>query len=442
MRSSPTSRPGFRRAHRLVRRAIDTAEARRVQLRQLGVGRDDLQPTVNYLATLRVLRDLILQGWMPGSDDDGIYILPPTLTAAGEDPSEAKSDLRNSFRFAVADQLLSPSVAAFIAKMERNGVAALFADGPDLAERIEQAAATTGIPSRRSDLSSKWSRPMREIPTRASVSRTSGGMHAFSGPSHTSPRPAGTCTTSSATRQVRTGPSSASPPWAMPSSVSPSATTLSGWSVLSLAHRLDSASTREQRKIVRHLLDFIHAEAERIYVDDFDLEGLSLRESASRTSMGSKHAADRHGRGRSRLPATSGPPSMTSSVRRTIRSRMAVPTRSTGSPWRRHSCTGASAPRTWPTHSGRSPSSSEAGSHEDPSRTARTAVDRGRSASSRDRASPDQAAGDRRERHGDHHLRCRVAVSAAARREARRHAHDQPSGGAGRQAGVTRARSA
>src|SRR5580658_4060933 len=50
-----------------VRRAIDTAEARRVQLRQLGVGEDDMQPTVNYLATLRRLRDLILQGWMPGS---------------------------------------------------------------------------------------------------------------------------------------------------------------------------------------------------------------------------------------------------------------------------------------------------------------------------------------------------------------------------------------
>src|SRR5580704_2847794 len=50
-----------------VRRAIDNAEARKIQLRRLGVEEDDLQPTVYYLATLRLLRDLILQGWTPGA---------------------------------------------------------------------------------------------------------------------------------------------------------------------------------------------------------------------------------------------------------------------------------------------------------------------------------------------------------------------------------------
>jgi hypothetical protein len=91
-----------------IRACIDTAEAGRAHLRHLGVHSDDLQPTIVYLASLRVLRDLVLQGWTPGSDDDGIYILPPALTATGDDPGEAKSDLRNSFRFALADQLHSP----------------------------------------------------------------------------------------------------------------------------------------------------------------------------------------------------------------------------------------------------------------------------------------------------------------------------------------------
>jgi hypothetical protein len=47
-----------------------------------------------------------------------------------------------------------------------------------------------------------------------------------------------------------------------------------GWSVSSLARRLDSASGPELKKIVRHLLSFIRAEVDRIYANDFDLEGL------------------------------------------------------------------------------------------------------------------------------------------------------------------------
>ena len=100
----------------LVRASIDTIEARRVQLGDLGVGEDDLQPTVFYAATLRLLRDLLLQGWTSGSDDDGLFILPPSLTAGGVDPSEAKSLVRESFRFALADQLLTPSVTSFITR--------------------------------------------------------------------------------------------------------------------------------------------------------------------------------------------------------------------------------------------------------------------------------------------------------------------------------------
>lgn len=119
-----------------IRASVDTAEAHRLQLGGLGVAPDDLQPTIHYLATLRLLRDLLLQGWTVGTDDDGVYILPPTVAAAGEDPSGTKSELRDSFKFVLADQLLSDSVASFIARMEKHGVAALFADGPELANRL------------------------------------------------------------------------------------------------------------------------------------------------------------------------------------------------------------------------------------------------------------------------------------------------------------------
>src|SRR5206468_3623078 len=54
---------GFEDRIHLIRSCIDTAEALRVQLHDLGVGADDLQLTIVYLASLRVLRDLLLQGW-------------------------------------------------------------------------------------------------------------------------------------------------------------------------------------------------------------------------------------------------------------------------------------------------------------------------------------------------------------------------------------------
>ncbi len=66
-------------------------------------------------------------------------MLPPVVNPAGEDPSDTKTELRDSFKFALADQLLSTSVATFIRQMERQGIAALFADGPALADRLEVA---------------------------------------------------------------------------------------------------------------------------------------------------------------------------------------------------------------------------------------------------------------------------------------------------------------
>jgi hypothetical protein len=259
---------------RLIRSCMDTAEAWRVQLRDLGVGADDLQPTIVFLASLRVLRDLTLQGWAPGTDDDGIYVLPPALAAAGEDPSAAKTELRNSFRFALADQLLSPSVAAFIRNMEHQGIASVFADGPDLARRIEKAHeagtfesairpvlelvtpesrdATTGI--RLQDIwrysRLQWSIPYQSTPGRnlhylvrdeAAPNRSIIGIAAL-----------GNAILGLNQRDDALG-----------------------WSVRSLVKRLDNASPAEQRGISRHLLAFARNEVSKIYAADFKLEQLS-----------------------------------------------------------------------------------------------------------------------------------------------------------------------
>ena len=122
-----------------IRSSIDTAETHRSMLRERGVHPDDIEPTIVYLASLRVLRDLTLQGWVAGADDDGVYVVPPSFDSAGGDPAEAKSDLRSSFRFVLADQLQTPSVEAFVRRMEARGIGSLFADGPELASRLERA---------------------------------------------------------------------------------------------------------------------------------------------------------------------------------------------------------------------------------------------------------------------------------------------------------------
>lgn len=264
-----------------VRRAIDTAEARSVQLRQLGRCEDDLAPTVFYLATLRLLRDLVLQGWTPGTDDDGIYVLPPSFRVEGDDPSDAKSDLRNSFRFAVVDQLQSASVSSFVAKMERQGVAALLADGPELARRVEQALAQgdprggirpvlelVGPESRDSNTGLRlqdiwrysrlqWSIPYKQTPGRnlhylvrdeAGPNRPIIGIAAL-----------GSAILGLAQRDDALG-----------------------WSSSALAHRLDSASESERERIVCHLLSFMRAETNRIYATDLDLDGLNSSEAIAR----------------------------------------------------------------------------------------------------------------------------------------------------------------
>jgi hypothetical protein len=241
------------------------------------VGADDLQPTIIFLASLRVLRDLALQGWAPGIDDDGVFVLPPSLSVAGEDPSEAKTELRNSFRFAMADQLLSPSVAAFVQRMERHGIAAVFADGPELARRIEDGSAAgrgadgvseairpvldlisgdardavTGI--RLQDIW-RYSRLQWSIPYQSTPGRN---MHYLirddAGPN----RPViGIAALGNAILGLNQRDDAL------------------GWSVRSLSNRLDAASPADRRKIARHIIAFVREEVSKVYAADFAMDSL------------------------------------------------------------------------------------------------------------------------------------------------------------------------
>lgn len=261
---------------RCIRASIDTVEAWRVQLRQF-VGDDDLQPTVFYLATLRLLRDLVLQGWTAGSDDDGIYVLPPQFRLGTDDAEERKSELRDSFRFVVADQLLSAPVSTFVTKMERDGVGALFADGPELAERIGAARRTGDItaaihpvlelvsPEAR-DVETglrlqdvwryarlQWSIPYQPTPGR--------NLHYLirdaAGPGHPVIGIAalGNAILGLAERDDALG-----------------------WSLASLSARLTSGTAAERRRIARHLVEFMREEQQRIYTDDLEIGGLASAE--------------------------------------------------------------------------------------------------------------------------------------------------------------------
>ncbi len=265
---------------RLIRSSIDTAEARSVRLRELGLGADDMLPTVVYLASLRVLRDLTLQGWLPGVDDDGVYVLPPMVTAAGDDPSEAKTGLRDSFRFILADHLLSPSVASFVRDMEQQGIAKVFAEGADVADRIDTArAAHPGNPA---DVVMAAIKPVLELVTPDARDSVTGirlqdlwrySRLQWSIPYQPTPG-----------RNLH---------YLVRDEADPNRSIIGiaalgnailglnqrddalGWSVRALCKRLDASSPADRRKIARHLLAFVRVEAEMIYRADFQIARMS-----------------------------------------------------------------------------------------------------------------------------------------------------------------------
>jgi hypothetical protein len=122
--------------------AVARVDTRGTELLAMGVPRIELQPTLAYATALRLLRDLLAQGWGVGTDDEGIYLLPPATTLAPQDdPAVVKQALRQSFAFARHAQLADAPTAAFVQEMERRGVAAVFADGLELHDRVTAAMA-------------------------------------------------------------------------------------------------------------------------------------------------------------------------------------------------------------------------------------------------------------------------------------------------------------
>ena len=260
-----------------IRSSIDTAETHRSMLRQRGLHPDSLESTIVYLASLRVLRDLTLQGWVAGADDDGVYVLPPSFNSKSEDPSEAKSALRSSFQFVLADQLLTPSVEAFVRRMEARGIAAVFADGPELASRLERAKrdgnaaqamspvvelvdadardATTGL--RLQDIwryaRLQWSIPYQSTPGR--------NLHYLIRDAHGPNRPIiGIAALGNAILGLNQRDDAL------------------GWSVSALSRRLDNSTPADRRGLACHLVAFARAEVDRVYARDFKLAGLTSAE--------------------------------------------------------------------------------------------------------------------------------------------------------------------
>jgi len=122
---------------RVLRTAVESSEQRSLQLRDSGLQSRDLLPTIRFEATLRVLRDLLIQGWSIREDDEGILLdAPGRGKERVKDPEVAKQDIRRSFAFAREAQLRQEPTLQFIARMEARGVERLFADGGELADRL------------------------------------------------------------------------------------------------------------------------------------------------------------------------------------------------------------------------------------------------------------------------------------------------------------------
>lgn len=127
----------------LLDRLVRGAGEQRASLLSMGLRRGDLGPTTQYLATLQILRDLLSQGWGLRSDDEGLLLDSPEglfSGTRGSDPEKQKEGLRSSFAFARERQLLEPATSRFVSSVERRGIGLLFADGKDLADRLEQSA--------------------------------------------------------------------------------------------------------------------------------------------------------------------------------------------------------------------------------------------------------------------------------------------------------------
>lgn len=130
---------------RALNQAIASASERRRVLAAEGIPQSAQLPTVALATALRLLRDLLSQGWVAGVDDEGIFLLPPESALLTGDPAAAKQSLRRSFSFARRAQLADPATARFVLHMERRGISQLFESGTDLAARLEQGGTAGGV---------------------------------------------------------------------------------------------------------------------------------------------------------------------------------------------------------------------------------------------------------------------------------------------------------
>lgn len=122
-------------ADRALSLEVLTADHRRSKYESLGLSLEDLLPTLRWTTALRVLRDLHVQGWALRTDDEGLFLKAPG-TGTSKDPEVEKEAVRRSFSFARNAQLAQPSTVRFIRGLEGRGIRTLFADGPELAERL------------------------------------------------------------------------------------------------------------------------------------------------------------------------------------------------------------------------------------------------------------------------------------------------------------------
>lgn len=74
---------------------------------RLGVPGAQLVPTLGYLASLRVLRDLMLQGWALGTDEDDLFLVP-SLTEPDYIPRHNESDHSTDITAYCRDRRLWP----------------------------------------------------------------------------------------------------------------------------------------------------------------------------------------------------------------------------------------------------------------------------------------------------------------------------------------------
>jgi hypothetical protein len=124
-------------ASSILATAIAKVEERQEALQTFGLSGFDLAPTVRYGATLRVLRDLLSQGWTIREDDEGIILdAPGRAVVRLDDPEAGKESVRRSFAFARDAQLRDAPTTEFIATTERRGIERLFASGTELAARL------------------------------------------------------------------------------------------------------------------------------------------------------------------------------------------------------------------------------------------------------------------------------------------------------------------